>query len=85
MGDTLVALLEEGCALMLLLAADVCFAPGKAAGYEGASPGSTLSRGCGPVSTGPEAGMGLSFVGEAASGSGSLACPFLSFPTLVVL
>ena len=26
---------------------------------------------CGPVSTGPEAGLGLSFMGETASGSGS--------------
>ena len=68
----LVALLEEGCALVLLLAADVCFTLGKAAGYEGASPQLTLSGGCGPVSTGPEAGMGLSFVGKMASGSGSL-------------
>ena len=63
--------LLEGCALALLLAADVCFALGKAAGYGGASPGLTLSGGCGPVSTGPEAGMGLSFMGEMASGSGS--------------
>ena len=70
-GGTLVALLEEGCALVLLLAADVYFTLGKAAGYEGASLGLTLSGGCGPVSTGLEAGMGLSFVGEMASGSSS--------------
>ena len=44
-GGMLVALLEEGCALMLLLAADVCFVLGKAAGYEGASPELTLSGG----------------------------------------
>ena len=51
----LVALLEEGCALTLLLAVGVRFALGKAAGYEGASLGLTLSGRCGPVSTGPEA------------------------------
>ena len=44
----------------------------QAVGYEGASLGLTLSGGCGPVSTGLEAGMGLSFVGEMASGSSSL-------------
>ena len=68
---TLVALLEEGCALALLLAAGVRLALGKAAGYEGTSPGLALSGRCGPVSIGPEADMGLSFVGEMASGSGS--------------
>ena len=45
-GGMLVALLEEGCALMLLLAAGVCFVLGKAAGYEGTSPGLTLSGRC---------------------------------------
>ena len=68
---TLVALLEGGCALVLLLAAGVRLALGKAAGYEGTSPGLALSGRCGPVSIGPEADMGLSFVGEMASGSGS--------------
>ena len=71
-GGMLVVLLEEGCALALLLAAGVCLALSKAAGYEGTSPGLALSGRCGPVSIGPEAGMGLSFVGEMASGSGSL-------------
>ena len=71
-GGTLVALLEEGCALALLLAAGVHLALGKAAGYEGTSPGLALSGRCGPVSIRPEADMGLSFVGEMASGSGSL-------------
>ena len=70
-GGTLVALLEEGCALALLLAAGVRFALGKAAGCEGTSPELALSGRCGPVSIGPEADMGLSFVGEMASGSGS--------------
>ena len=70
-GGTLVALLEEGCALALLLAAGVRLALGKAAGYEETSPGLALSGRCGPVSIGPEDDMGLSFVGEMASGSGS--------------
>ena len=71
-GCTLVALLEKGCALALLLAVGVHFMLGKAAGYEGASLGLILSGGCGPVSNGPEAGMRLLFVGETASGSSSL-------------
>ena len=58
---------------MLLLAAGVHFTLGKAAGYKEASSGLALSGGCSPVSTGPEGGMGLSFVGEMASGSSSSA------------
>ena len=67
----LVALLEEGCALTLLLVMDVRFMLGKAVGYKGASSGLALFRRCGPVSTGLEEGMGLSFMGEMASGSSS--------------
>ena len=78
-GGTLVALLEEGCALALLLAAGVHLTLGKAAGYEGTSPGLALSVRCGPVSIGPEADMGLSFVGEMASGSSS-SDPDMPFP-----
>ena len=68
-----IGLLEEGCALALLLAVGVHFTLGKAVGYKEASSGLALSGGCGPVSTGPEGDMGLSFVGETASGSSSSA------------
>lgn len=63
--------LDLSCALVLLLVAGVRFTLGKAVGYEEAPSGLALSGGCGPVSTGLEGGMGLSFMREMASGSSS--------------
>ena len=66
---------------MLLKAADGLFTPLlgmgtlfmliEAAGFEGVSPGIALTRGYGPVSSGPDAGIALPLVREMASGSGS--------------
>ena len=56
---------------MLLLAAGIRFALWEAAGLKAASPGLVLSRRCGPVSTGPDAGMELPLVGEMSLGSSS--------------
>ena len=61
MGILDVALLDEGSRLML----------GEAAGFTDVSSETTLSRVWGPERMGLEAGIGLWFVGESASGSGS--------------
>ena len=81
--DVVAALLEEDGALVLLLAADICFTLWEAAGHGGISSVLILSWGWGPVSIGPWEGMGLSFVGETASGSGSSVTD-TSFPFFLV-